>query len=66
MPIPALAIQAPASQATCHRAGNDSRRRVLLLKLLPAIELTLGTWQYALDWHLKTTPKASLAATMRN
>ena len=40
--------------------------RVQLLKLLPAIELTLVIGQYALDWHLKTTPKASLTQTVQD
>jgi len=40
--------------------------RVPLLKLLPAIELTLVIGQYALDWHLKATQKASLTQTVQN
>src|SRR3984957_8223103 len=40
--------------------------RAKLLKLLPAIELTLVIGQYALDWHLKTTQKASLTQTVQN
>jgi uracil-DNA glycosylase len=40
--------------------------RVRLLKLLPAIELTLVIGQYALDWHLKTAQKESLTQTVQN
>jgi uracil-DNA glycosylase len=40
--------------------------RVRMLKLLPAIELTLVIGQYALDWHLKATQKASLTLTVQN
>ena len=40
--------------------------RVKLLKLLPALELTLVIGQYALDWHLETTQKATLTQTVQN
>ena len=40
--------------------------RVQLLKLLPALELTLVIGQYALDWHLETTQKATLTQTVQN
>lgn len=40
--------------------------RVRLLKLLPAIELTLVIGQYALDWHLGTAQSASLTQTVQN
>lgn len=36
------------------------------LKLLPAIELTLVIGQYALDWHPRTTRKASLTQTVQD
>jgi uracil-DNA glycosylase len=40
--------------------------RSRLLKLMPAIELTLVIGQYALDWHLKTTQKDSLTQTVQD
>jgi len=40
--------------------------RVKLLKLLPALELTLVIGQYAVDWHLETTQKATLTQTVQN
>jgi uracil-DNA glycosylase len=40
--------------------------RVPLLKLLPAVELTLVIGQYALDWHLKDVQKNSLTETVQN
>jgi len=40
--------------------------RVQLLKLLPALELTLVIGQYALDWHLREAQKGSLTATVQN
>lgn len=40
--------------------------RVQLLKLLPALELTLVIGQYALDWHLMDTQKGSLTETVQN
>ena len=56
------------------RAGGDlpprpecaAEWRLRILKLLPAIELTLVIGRYALDWHLKTTQKASLTQTVQN
>jgi uracil-DNA glycosylase len=40
--------------------------RMQLLNLLPAVQLTLAIGQYAFDWHLKTTQKASLTETVQN
>jgi uracil-DNA glycosylase len=40
--------------------------RAQLLKLMPAVQLTLVIGQYALDWHLKTTQKDSLTQTVQN
>jgi uracil-DNA glycosylase len=40
--------------------------RAPLLKLLPAVELTLVIGQYALDWHLKDSQKGSLTETVQN
>jgi uracil-DNA glycosylase len=40
--------------------------RVRLLKLLPAVELTLVIGQYALDWHLETTQRATLTETVQD
>jgi uracil-DNA glycosylase len=40
--------------------------RVRLLKLLPALELTLVIGQYAVDWHLKAAQKATLTQTVQN
>ena len=44
--------------------ANEWRNQ--LLKLMPAIELTLVIGQYALDWHLKTTQKDTLTQTVQN
>ena len=40
--------------------------RLQLLKLLPALELTLVIGQYAIDWHLMDTQKGSLTETVQN
>jgi uracil-DNA glycosylase len=40
--------------------------RARLLKLMPGVELTLVIGQYALDWHLKATQKASLTQTVQD
>lgn len=40
--------------------------RPRLLNLLPAVKLTLLIGQYAVDWHLNTTPKTSLTRTVQD
>jgi uracil-DNA glycosylase len=40
--------------------------RAQLLKLLPAVELTLVIGQYAMDWHLKANQKDTLTQTVQN
>jgi uracil-DNA glycosylase len=37
-----------------------------LLRLMPAVELTLVIGQYALDWHLKAAQKDTLTQTVQN